>query len=104
MIILFHTDKTIDGAERHSSHFTPIIEEALKRFSDKISRVEVHLADENGKKTGPNDIRCLIEARLDGHQPIAVTNSANSNIDAIEGAIKKLKSSLEKTLGKKNQH
>lgn len=36
-----------------------------------ISRVEVHLSDEDGKKGGQNDKRCMMEARLDGRQPAA---------------------------------
>jgi hypothetical protein len=36
--------------------------------------VEVHLSDENGKKGGSHDKRCMMEARLEGHQRGALTH------------------------------
>lgn len=44
----------------------------------------------------------MIEARLEGMQPIAVTNDSNSHEQAVEGALGKLKTSLETILGRKN--
>jgi hypothetical protein len=49
---------------------------ALARF--KVTRLEVHLADENSDKFGINDKRCLIEARPVNMQPVAVTNHADT--------------------------
>jgi hypothetical protein len=62
--------------------------------------VEVHLSDENGDKEGFNDKRCMIEARLSGMKPIAVTNHANNHEEAVEGAVEKLKTSLDTILGR----
>lgn len=61
----------------------------LKRFESRITRIEVHLHDENGPKHGP-DKRCTMEARLAGKQPIAVHEDAVSLYDAIDGAAGKL--------------
>ncbi len=66
--------------------------------------MEVHLSDENGPKEGKNDKRCMIEARLEGLKPIAVTNNANTHEQAVEGAIEKLKTSLDKILGRLRNH
>lgn len=77
-----------------------LISDELSRFSDKISRVEVHLSDEDGNKNGQGDKRCLLEARLEGRQPIAVSNLADSHEQAVEVAIDKLKASLETILGR----
>ena len=55
---------------------------------------------EDGNKDGFNDKRCMVEARLAGMKPIAVTNHANTHEQAISGAIDKLKTSLEKITGR----
>ena len=52
MQIQFNTDKTIEGHERMQNHFSEEISESFKRFEDKITRVEVHVGDENNEKFG----------------------------------------------------
>lgn len=104
MTIQINTDKTINGDEKHRASYNAMIAESLKRFSSHITRIEVHLSDENGKKDGFNDIRCLIEARLEGRQPIAVTYQADTNKEALSGAIDKLQASLETILGHLRNH
>jgi hypothetical protein len=42
----------------------------------------------------------MMEARLEGRQPIAVTDESSSLDGAIIGAADKLKSSLDSTLGR----
>jgi hypothetical protein len=44
-----------------------------------------------------------MEARLEGHQPIAVTDEADSLDEAIAGAADKLKRSLDHTLSRLNR-
>jgi ribosome-associated translation inhibitor RaiA len=104
MKIEFNTDKTINGDERHQNHFTSLIEEALKRFQSHITRIEAHVSDENGSKKGVNDIRCLLEARIEGRQPIAVSCQSDTLELAVSGAIDKLKTSLETILGRIQKH
>lgn len=77
-----------------------ILEDALVRFVDRITRVECHLGDVNAAKGGANDMRCMLEARLNGLRPIAVTHEAESLRLAIEGAAEKLVHSLDHRLGK----
>lgn len=73
----------------------------MKRFGDQITRVEVHLSDENSdKKSGKKDKRCLIEARLAGLQPLAVSHEAATMEHAVDGAVDKLMRSIDTTLGK----
>jgi ribosome-associated translation inhibitor RaiA len=104
MKVQFNTDKTINGDERHEDFFTTQIAEELDRFQSHITRLEVHVSDENGKKEGLEDIRCLLEARLEGMQPIAVSNQAGTIDLAISGALNKLKASLKTTLGRMQNH
>lgn len=77
-----------------------MLESSLSRFEDHISRLEVHLSDENSAKTGPDDKRCLIEARMEGRQPIAVTANADSYIEAVASASDKLNTALDSMMGK----
>ena len=104
MTIQFNTDKTINGNEADSAPFIAMIEDELGRFSEHITRIEVHLSDENGKKDGLHNIRCLVEARLEGKQPIAVTAQADSEEQAVSGAIDKMKTSLETIQGRERNH
>lgn len=104
MIIQFNTDNNIAGSERQSAYFSTTISDALSRFSNYITRLEVHITDENGHKESKNDQRCMIEARLEGMQPIAVTNHADTIEDAVKGATDKLKASLDTVIGRLKSH
>jgi ribosome-associated translation inhibitor RaiA len=104
MKIQFNTDKTVNGEERNENHFASMIESALKRFESHITRVEVHLSDENGKKDGFNDMKCSLEARVEGRKPVVVTCQAEKPELAVSGAIEKLKSALDTIIGKLQEH
>jgi ribosome-associated translation inhibitor RaiA len=104
MTIQFNTDNNVTGSAGLTAPLTDLISDKLNRFSEKITRVEVHLKDENGNKVGQNDIRCLLEARMEGKQPIVVTNSANTRQNAVEGAIGKLKTSLDTIIGRERNY
>lgn len=100
MQVQVNTGTSVEGHEALSHHAEGVVRDALERFSEQVTRVEIHLSDVNGQKAGDNDKRCLMEARLAGRQPIAVTELANSLHQAIDGAAQKLKRSLDGTLGK----
>ena len=98
MQIQINTDRHIKGHETFTEKIKKEIESALSRISSHITRVEVHLSDENGDKSGQDDKRCVMEARLEGRQPIAVTHQAATVDKAVEGAIEKMFRLLESTL------
>lgn len=104
MIIQYNTDKNINGDENNAEHFSSEIANELKRFESHITRIEVHLTDENGTNDGLKDIRCLLEARLEGRQPIAVSCQADTVEQSVSGAIDKLKAALETILGRLQNH
>jgi ribosome-associated translation inhibitor RaiA len=104
MQIQFNTDKNVTGSENLIASSTSIISEELSRFSAQITRLEIHLSDEDGNKDGLNDKRCMVEARLAGMKPIAVTDHANTIEQAISGAIDKLKTSLENITGRMKEY
>ena len=95
------TDGNIDGREALATQIDEVVKNALSRFSDQITRVEVHLSDQNSdKKEGDDDMRCMMEARLEGRKPIAVTNHAATVDQAFDGAAEKLARLIESTLGR----
>ncbi len=100
MQIQFNTDNNVDGSAELTEFLSSILAEGLDRFKDQITRLEVHLSDEDGNKDGQDDKRCLLEARLEGMNPVAVTNHANTDEKAVKGAKDKLKALLTTTLGK----
>lgn len=100
MQIQINTDKTI---ERHSGldeHVQTVVSNALQRFGEQITRIEVHLSDNLGQKSADGDNRCLMEARLTGLQPIAVSDHAATLHQAISGAADKLKRAVDSAVGK----
>jgi ribosome-associated translation inhibitor RaiA len=104
MQIQINTDHNIEGREALAAHFSEVVERALSRMSDHITRLEVHLSDENGDKQGQNDKRCMLEARIEGRQPIAVTYHAATLDQAVDGAADKLTRLIESTLGRQRHH
>jgi ribosome-associated translation inhibitor RaiA len=102
MKIQINSDNNTTGRQALVAQTEATVTSALGHLAEHITRVEVHLSDENGEKTGGRDKRCLMEARLEGHQPIAVTDEADSLDEAVAGAAGKLKRSLNSTLNRLN--
>lgn len=104
MKIQVNTDKNINGKESLNTYVQNTISEALERFNEHITRIDVHLSDDNGNKQGAADKRCVIEVKAEGISPIAVTEVEENLHKAINGAIDKVKKSLTSKLGKLNTH
>lgn len=100
MQIQVNTDRTIPGDAATTAQVSAAIEESLSRFRAQITRVQVHLSDENADKSGPDDTRCVIEVRLEGYKPLAVTHQAGDVDEAVHGASGKLVRLLDKTLAR----
>jgi ribosome-associated translation inhibitor RaiA len=101
MKIHLNTDNHISASDGLSERVDRVVGGALERFADRLTRVEAHLSDVNSHKTGDGvDKRCMLEARVAGHQPIAVTEDAETVDQAISGAAQKLKRSLDSMFGK----
>lgn len=104
MLIQVNTDNHIKGREALVAQVESTVESNLRHFQNHITRVEVHLTDENSQKGGAKDKRCMMEARIEGRQPLAVSHEAESLTQAVDGAAKKLKASLATALGRLNGH
>jgi ribosome-associated translation inhibitor RaiA len=90
----------IEGNEALDSWATDFLNDALSRFREDLTGVEVQLKDENSGKSGPADKRCLLEARVAGHDPLVAEHRAENQDMAIRGAAQKLVKVLDHRLGK----
>ena len=100
MQIEVSTDHNVDGSDELTSQVAADVTDALSRFSEQLTRVEVHLGDENVDKGGAADKRCMIEARPAGQQPVAVTNHGATVEEACGGALRKITSLLDRRFGR----
>ncbi|MEO1717881.1 MAG: HPF/RaiA family ribosome-associated protein [Planctomycetota bacterium] len=82
------------SSESLDSKIRASLESTLGHLTDRLTRVEVHLGDENAHKSGPADKRCLIEARPKGLEPIAVETHGEDLYDTFEDGARKLKRAL----------
>jgi ribosome-associated translation inhibitor RaiA len=100
MQVLVNSDHHIVGGEDLTERVQGVVEGRLERFAKRITRVEVHLNDLNGNKLGERDKRCLMEARVGGLKPIAVSHEAPTLTEAIHVAADKLERALAHAFGK----
>ena len=97
------TDNHIRSSEELVRHIEASISDGLKRFAAQITRVEVHLADENSHKSGTIDKKCTLEARVAGLQAIAASASGGNVEQAVDAALDKLVAQLDHKLGRLSQ-
>ena len=104
MQIQINADHNIENSEARDQWARSVVESALGHLADHVTRVEVHFSDENAGNSGAPDKRCVMEARLNGRPPIAVTNHAESLDAAVNGASQKLVRAMEHELGRAGKH
>ncbi len=105
MQIQVNTDHNITGADTLTDSIREELQHNLQRFDEHLTRLEVHLSDRNSdKRGGGDDIRCLIEARLEGHQPNVVSHDGQNVKQALTGAEHKLTRQLDKILERQRKH
>lgn len=98
MQILVHSDHTVTGSESLTERVEAIVAGAIDRFANRITRIDAHLSDVNGVKHGERDKRCMLEVRVGGVKPIAVSHQAAHMADAVNGAAEKLERALSHAL------
>jgi ribosome-associated translation inhibitor RaiA len=82
-------------------HVNERVNKELAHMSDRITRVEVHLHDDNGpEKSGSQDKRCIMEARPAGRQPLAVEHKGDNLAQVISDAAGKLSRALKHAFDK----
>jgi ribosome-associated translation inhibitor RaiA len=93
------TDNHVTGSEGLTRHVESVVDDAMKRFGNRVTRVDVHLGDHNSHKNGAQ--WCSIEAKLAGLQSLAARAEAPSLNQAIDAAAGKLLKVLDHAIGRK---
>ena len=105
MQVQVNTDDHIEGGEALAQWIATESKGRLSRFQDHVTRVDVFLSDVDAGKSGANDKRCRVEARVNGRQPIVVADDADEMGRAFIGAVDKLARALDTDLGRaKDRH
>ena len=101
MLVQLNTDHNISGDAAFSEYVSKTAAETLARFTKQITRLEVHLSDEKSEvKEGPEEKRCVLEARPAGMQPVSVRAQGGNREQVLEAALQKLVHLLESDLSK----
>jgi len=100
MQINVNTDRTIDKHQGLDEHVQSVVRSSIGRFGEHISRVDVHLSNENKEKQADGGNYCMMEARVSGYQPIVVREHAISLHQAISNAGDKLQRAIDSALGR----
>jgi len=98
--IQVNTDDHIQGGQSLAQWVREEAGSRLARFKDHITRLEVFLTDLDSAKSGVNDKRCRLEARVASRQPVTVTAEADKMGVALINAVDKLASALDADLGR----
>ena len=105
MQIQINTDNHIDATANLVGNLQALVADKMQRFSSRLTRIELHLTDEiSSSKGGDDDIRCVMEARINGMQPVSVTERSATVDQAVRAALDKMRARLDTTLGKLNNH
>ena len=97
--VQFTSGHHIHGTQDLQDYVQSMVKGALEHVHWKITRVNVHMQDQNAGKGGV-DKKCTVEARLAEHQPIAVTHEGENFEQALSGALDKMARALEHTVGR----
>lgn len=101
MKVQVNTSNDIENKETLERWASDYLNEHLARFEQDITSIEVQMTDENhAGKGGDVDKRCMMEARVNGRAPVAVTNFAPDQNLAFRGAADKLSHALDHAFGK----
>jgi hypothetical protein len=104
MQIQVNADNHLESNAARDDWARSVVEAAMSHFAGQVTRVEVHLSDENVSKGGAAVVRCKMEARVNGRPPIAVTHDAQSLDPAVNGAAQKLVRATDHAIGRAGKH
>ncbi|QKG70518.1 HPF/RaiA family ribosome-associated protein [Erythrobacter mangrovi] len=104
MQVQFNSDSSVMGTENVAARIEAKVRDKLARFEDRLTRLEVHVRDDNARKGGADDKACTIEARPRGGRAIGVTEHAATVDDAARLAAATLAQRLERHFGKSERH
>lgn len=104
MFVQIRTDNQIKSDAEANARLEERVRSKLRRFEQRLTHVEVHVADMNGAKGGDGDKRVTLEARASGYEPVAVHAEADRVENAVTIAAEKAARALDHALGKLSDH
>jgi ribosome-associated translation inhibitor RaiA len=104
MFVQISTDNRLKSDAGANARLEEKVRAKLKRFESRLTDVEVHVTDMNGSKGGDGDKRVSLEARVNGHQPVAVHAEAERVETAVTAAAEKAARALAHALNKGKGH
>jgi ribosome-associated translation inhibitor RaiA len=101
LFVQINTDNQIKTDAEANARLEERVRAKLKRFEQRLTHVEVHVADVNGPKGGDGDKRVSLEVRANGADPVAVHAEAHRVDSAVTMAADKAVRALDHALGKR---
>ena len=100
MFVQINTDNQILSDAESNERLEQRVREKLSRFEQRLTHVEVHVADVTSHKGNGADKRVSLEARPTGHQPVAVHAEGKRIDDVVSVAAGKAARALDHLFGK----
>ncbi|MBX9698620.1 MAG: hypothetical protein K2X74_04235 [Acetobacteraceae bacterium] len=101
--VILNTDSSVAGTDRLGARVEQLVHARLRHLAPHLTRVEAYLTDANRGGDGPSDMRCALEARPAGAQPVAADHSAATAEEAVRGAAGKLARLLRTQFGRRHE-
>ena len=98
--IQVNTDDNVEGRDALARLVEAEVDATLGRFGGRLTRMEVHLSDENAGRAGRPCQALPDGGPLTGRQPVAFTHQAATLDEAYSGAAAKLRNLLESAFGR----
>jgi hypothetical protein len=99
--VLVNTSNDVENKDSLQRWASEYLNEQLARYDQDLTSIEVQMTDENhATRGGGGDKRCMLEARVTGRSPVAVTQFAEDQNVAFRGATEKLAHALDHAFGK----
>lgn len=100
MFIQINTGRHVDGREALTAELEAMVAQRLERFASHLTRVEVHVRDQDGPRSGAGTILASVELRPAGRDPVVATDTASGVEAAVAGALNKAVTAHERLIGK----
>jgi ribosome-associated translation inhibitor RaiA len=100
MKILINSDSSIAMNAKLAKYIVGQAAELLDRFSDRLTRVEIHLSGIGKGKGGKVDQRCRVEARAARMKPLVASARSKEMQTSVNQALRKMVRALNTSLGK----
>jgi ribosome-associated translation inhibitor RaiA len=103
VFIQINADNQVKSDQERDGRLEERIKDRLKRFDGRITDVELHLSEPTARRNGGgSEIRCTLEARVNGIAPVAASGDGSTAERAAIAAVDKAGRALDKTLGRLN--